>query len=112
MVAVQRVRDAVMSLSLLNSHADAKVLIAGAGHTRTDRGVPLYLRNHAKESSILSLAFLEIEQDATDIDAYSQRWGGQALPFDYVWFTPAVQRQQDPCDALEHRIKQKHTKDI
>jgi uncharacterized iron-regulated protein len=111
MVEVQWMRDAVMSLSLLNSNADIKVLIAGAGHTRNDRGVPLYLRNHDKQSSILSVAFLDIEQDATSIDAYAQRWGGQALPFDYVWFTPAVQRQQDPCDTIEHRKRQKRPKD-
>lgn len=103
MVEVQRIRDAVMSMSLLNSKADTRVLIAGAGHTRNDRGVPLYLRNHDKEASILSVAFLENIQGATDIDAYVQRWGGQALPFDYVWFTPAVQRLHDPCDTIEAR---------
>jgi hypothetical protein len=96
----------------LNSNADTKVLIAGAGHTRNDRGVPLYLRNHDKKASVLSIAFLETIQDATDIDTYVQRWGGQALPFDYVWFTPAVQRLYDPCDTIEARGTQKNTKDI
>jgi len=108
MVEVQRLRDAVMSLSLLNSDADIKVLIAGAGHTRNDRGVPLYLRSQDKQSSILSIAFLEIAQDTKNIDAYTQRWGEQGLPFDYVWFTPAVQREQDPCDAIEHQKKEKY----
>ena len=53
MVEVQRIRDAVMSMSMLNSNADTRVLIAGAGHTRNDRGVPLYLRNHDKEAFFL-----------------------------------------------------------
>lgn len=108
MVEVQRIRDAVMSMSLLNSKVDTRVLIAGAGHTRNDRGVPLYLRSHDKEAGILSVAFLEIIQDANGIETYVQRWGGQALPFDYVWFTPALQRQHDPCDAIEVRGKQKY----
>ncbi len=106
MVEIQRLRDAVMSMSLLNSNAETKVLIAGAGHTRNDRGVPLYLRSHNREASIVSIGFLEVKQDAESIDAYGQRWGGQTLPFDYVWFTPAVQRQQDPCDAIEAQVKQ------
>ncbi len=105
MLQVQRVRDSVMALSLLRSSDQARVLIAGAGHTRTDRGVPLYLRSHDKDADILSLAFLDVEPDAKNIAAYTQRWGGKTLPFDYVWFTPAVQRTEDPCNAIKHRIK-------
>jgi len=112
MVEIQRLRDAVMSMSLMNSNAETKVLIAGAGHTRNDRGVPLYLRSHDKDANILSIGFLEIIHEANSIDAYIQRWGGQALPFDFVWFTPAVQRQQDPCDAIEARGMQEYTKEI
>ena len=103
MMLAQRVRDVVMSLSLLNSGADIKVLIAGAGHARTDRGVPLYLRNKDKQARIVSLAFQEVKQGATSIEDYSERWDGQGLPFDYVWFTPGVQRT-DPCDDLKHRL--------
>ena len=108
MVLVQRARDAVMSLSLLKSRADIKVLIAGAGHTRVDRGVPLYLRKHDRTGGVLSLAFQEVKEGATSVEAYSERWGGQELPFDYVWFTPAVQRQ-DPCEQLKRRFKKTKT---
>jgi len=105
MMQVQRVRDAVMALSLLRSKAETRVLIAGAGHTRNDRGVPLYLRGHDNTVNILSLAYLDVEPDTTDMQAYTQRWGGKTLPFDYVWFTPAVQRTEDPCNAIKHRKK-------
>ena len=105
MVLVQRVRDAVMSLSLLNSQADRKVLVAGAGHTRVDRGVPFYLHDQVKDARIVSLAFQEVKQEATHIKDYVERWDGQGLPFDYVWFTPAAQRA-DPCVTLKHRFKQ------
>lgn len=105
MLQVQRVRDAVMALSLLRSKAKTRVLIAGAGHTRNDRGVPLYLRGHDNTANILSLAYIDVEPDATDMQAYTQRWGGKTLPFDYVWFTPAVQRTEDPCNAIKHKKK-------
>jgi uncharacterized iron-regulated protein len=111
MVLVQRARDAVMSLSLLNSPADIKVLIAGAGHTRVDRGVPLYLRKRDKTARMFSLAFQEVNEGATSIDAYSERWGGQGLPFDYVWFTPAVHRP-DPCEQLKRQLKKTNTKGV
>ncbi len=107
MVQAQRIRDAVMSLSLLNSHANIKVLIAGSGHTRSDRGVPLYLRNHDSGSTIVSIAFIGIDEEAGKIDAYKKRWGGQGVPFDFVWFTPAVHRQQHPCDSLRQHGKRK-----
>jgi len=107
MVRAQQIRDVVMSLSMVNSNAAAKILIAGAGHTRTDRGVPLYLGNFVDKTKIVSLAFLEVNPEAKDLTAYYQRWGSDGLPFDYVWFTPAVQRQIDPCDQFKRRHKEK-----
>ena len=50
MVLGQRLRDAVMAESLLNSLQPVKVLIAGAGHVRNDRAVPLYLRYESEST--------------------------------------------------------------
>ncbi|HEY3076975.1 MAG TPA: ChaN family lipoprotein [Burkholderiales bacterium] len=82
MVEAQRSRDARMASVL----KDRSVLIAGAGHARRDRGVPLYLADR----DVLSVAFVEVET-------------GKSLPreydvasYDYVWFTPRAVRA-DPC---------------
>lgn len=104
MVTVQRVRDAVMSLSMLESPAQVKVLIAGAGHVRKDIGVPFYLLSHGGNVRSLALGLIEVSPDLDKPQAYSERWGGAALPFDYVWFTPRAERG-DPCAALRENMK-------
>jgi uncharacterized iron-regulated protein len=92
----QRVRDATMALSLLNADADKRVLIAGRGHVRNDRGVPVYLSSQDKEERIISVALLEVEQDNVDIASYQTHWDTMRFPFDYVWFTARASRE-DPC---------------
>ncbi len=102
MVTVQRARDIAMTLSLVKSAADRRLLIAGAGHVRTDRGVPYYLQEIAPELTVVSLAFVEVQTGSTGLDYYRQFWGGSHLPFDYVWFTGGIDRP-DPCDAFNLR---------
>src|SRR5690349_8480498 len=77
MVQAQRARDAHMASVL----KPGSVLIAGAGHARRDRGVPLYLG----EGGLVSIAFVELESGEADRASY-----------DYLWFTPRAQRK-DPC---------------
>ena len=110
MVVGQRLRDAVMADSLLNSPEQPAVLIAGAGHVRNDRAVPLYLHTnlqaHAKDASILSIGMIEVDADETDPAAYAETWGSKSLPFDIVWFTPQVKRE-DMCKQLKAHFKKK-----
>jgi uncharacterized iron-regulated protein len=109
MVKMQRIRDATMAVSLLKSKADLKVLIAGVGHVRKDRGVPLYLYAGEKDISVISVAPLEVEKDHNDIAAYAMHWEGGHLPFDYVWFTARAKRpsDEDYCVELKERFKNK-----
>ena len=109
MLSIQRIRDAVMSLSLLKSQSNMPVLIAGASHIRKDRGVPFYLSRQELKGKVITLAFVEVQQEKTQISDYHERWGSQQLPFDYAWFTPAVDRG-DPCEQLRKRFQQKHAK--
>lgn len=81
----QRARDAVMADRMLR-HVRG-VLIAGSGHARLDRGVPAYLRQRAPKAKVLSLAFVEGNQDAAGAQNY-----------DFVWIT-AAQPRKDPCAA-------------
>lgn len=96
MVEAQRIRDATMAASLLKNVPVFGVLIAGNGHVRNDSGVPRYI--HAQDGTVpvISVAMVEVEEDQDDPAAYAAGWGDDGLPFDYVWFTPRVERE-DPC---------------
>lgn len=109
MVNAQRIRDAFMTLSLVRADADIRVLVAGNGHVRTDRGVPLYLRqwhSPGEQPEILTVTALEVREDARHPRQYSSDWGADVLPFDYVWFTPRAERQ-NPCEEMEQHMKRK-----
>lgn len=99
MVKVQRLRDITMALSLTNSAAEKRILIAGAGHVRNDRGVPYYLRQISTGADIVALGLIETEAAEKNLDYYQQRWEDNRFPFDLVWFTERVERE-DPCDAF------------
>ena len=83
MVEAQRARDARMA-SVLKSES---VLIAGSGHARRDRGVPLYLPS----DDLISIAFMEVEPGMARPQDFAD-----AASYDYLWFTPRAARD-DPC---------------
>lgn len=96
MVTAQRARDAQMAERMMAAQRDGAVLIAGAGHVRTDRGVPSYLAARAPGASVASVAFVEVAAGRTAPADYTERFGGGRLPFDYVWFTVRAD-DVDPC---------------
>jgi uncharacterized iron-regulated protein len=103
MMLVQRVKDAEMARTLMSvKNADVRVLVAGSGHVRDDRGVPMYLRRANKK--VLSIGWIEVADELQTVDAYAKYWGGNKLPFDYVWFTARVDRP-DPCEGIRHHLK-------
>jgi uncharacterized iron-regulated protein len=103
MIGVQRARDAQMAEALLGAPGnDGAVLIAGVGHVRNDRGVPAYLRRIAPEARTVSVAFLEVDPKRSEVESYAARFEGR--PFDYVWFTPAVD-DDDPCEKFRKSLE-------
>ncbi len=89
MVAVQRLRDAVLARATITAWAETGgpvVVITGNGHARRDRGVPAYLARAAPDLEVFVLGQTE---------------DGAPLPggFDEVLSAPAVARP-DPCAAL------------
>ncbi len=101
MALAQRARDAQMAKTLAVAGAkDGAVLIAGGGHVRRDRGVPYYLAKESPNSSLVSVAFREVEATQLEPQAYVTDQG----PFDYLWFTPR-QNDQDPCAAFGPKQK-------
>lgn len=106
MVLGQQVRDARMGLSLVQSRAAQRVLISGSGHARRDRGAPLYVTREDAGASLLALGFIEVLDEQFAAQDYAARWGGEHLPFDYVWFTPRHDRS-DPCQGFAEHMKNK-----
>ncbi|KAF0219697.1 MAG: Secreted protein [Rhodospirillaceae bacterium] len=104
MVRVQRARDAAMAWTM--AQAPRAVLIAGAGHVRTDRAVPVHLAAMAKGKKVLALAFLEVQPGRTEPDQYAETYDTDHLPFDAVWFTPKAERA-DQCEAFKRHLDKK-----
>ena len=104
MIGVQRARDAQMAEALLTAPGnDGAVLIAGDGHVRNDYGVPAYVRRIDPGARAVSVAFVEVDAKRANAESYAERFGGR-LPFDYVWFTPAVD-DEDPCEKFKKSLE-------
>ncbi len=108
MVMAQRAKDASMARAMSEAARatgiDGAVLIAGAGHVRNDRGVPMVLHDLAPDVHTFALAFVEVSEEIIEPAAYGSSYGVETLPFDAVWFTPRV-GGADPCAALAEHFK-------
>jgi uncharacterized iron-regulated protein len=98
MALAQRARDAQMAERMLMGRGDGAVLIAGAGHVRTDRGVPYVLAKRGA-ASIASVALVEVEEGRVKPAEYASQFHAASLPFDFVVFTPRTS-DADPCTAF------------
>jgi uncharacterized iron-regulated protein len=105
MVEAQRLRDASFADAALRARAlggDGKVaMIAGAGHARTDRGVPANIAAARPGLAVAALALVEVRAGEEDWRAYAGPEGRPAI-FDYLWFTAGAERE-DPCIAFRAR---------
>jgi hypothetical protein len=81
------------------------ILIAGAGHVRIDYGVPIHLTAMAPGKQVISIAFVEVDNQKTEPQDYAQPARKGRLPFDYVWFTPRVD-DEDPCEKFRSQFDQ------
>ena len=106
MIEGQRVRDAYMAKAVVDAKtkADKALLLAGSGHVRSDRGVPIYIKYLAPNLNVVTIGLAEVVDGHDDPQDYASRWGAKSLPFDYVWFTKAVDRP-DPCEELRRHMK-------
>jgi uncharacterized iron-regulated protein len=113
MIDVQRARDAQMAQSLIAvTDPDGAMLVAGTGHVRNDYGIPVYLTAKASGKQVVSIAFLEVDEQKTEPHDYSLPYPNGRLPFDYVWFTPRVD-DENPCEKFKSqfdRLKKRNGK--
>ncbi|WP_455211994.1 ChaN family lipoprotein [Kaarinaea lacus] len=104
MMLGQRVRDAAIANSVVTNKAkDGIVLIAGSGHTQKN-GVPGFIRSVDNSAKIFTMAWMEVDKRLSNPEDYSEYWGTEELPFDYVWFTARIDRP-DPCEELKKHHK-------
>ena len=105
MALVQRARDSQMAERLAASDkGEGAILITGAGHARTDRGVPAQLARRVPGVQVRSVAFMEVSASKSKPEEYVDPPGSGKLPFDYVWFTPVAERE-DLCEKLRKRME-------
>lgn len=108
MMLTQQVKDAEMADSMMRDiDVKKRILVAGSGHVRNDRGVPMYIRGEHNDAKIAAIAWLEVAEELTEVRQYAERWGGATMPFDYVWFTERVDRP-DPCESFRKHMKMKN----
>jgi uncharacterized iron-regulated protein len=105
MVGVQRARDAQMAQSLIAAgDPDGAILVAGAGHVRNDYGIPVYLTAKAAGEQVISIAFLEVDNQKPEPHTYALPDPNGRLPFDYVWFTARVD-DENPCEKFKSQFE-------
>lgn len=92
----QRLRDALMADSAVSSVERGVVGIVGSSHARRDIGLPLYFAARAPKASLLSIGFVEVSPNSNDPHEYSADSATGEEPYDVIWFTPRMKRE-DPC---------------
>jgi uncharacterized iron-regulated protein len=96
MILAQVLKDAWMARAMgeaRQTRPGTVVLIAGGGHTRSDRGVPHYLSDTHR-----TVLFTEVVAGQEEPAPYDEG-------ADYLWFTPRVD-DVDPCEKFREQLHQ------
>ena len=108
MASVMQARDAYMADTLIRGAAmpgrDGAVLISGKGHARRDHGAQFHLSRLTPARITVSLAMIEVAEGENDPKAYSARFNAEAVPFDFVWFTPRPDREP-ACERFADQLR-------
>jgi uncharacterized iron-regulated protein len=98
MVEAQRVRDAVISDTVMPYARRGVVVIAGRGHARRDYGAPFYIAARDPQLDIVSVGMFETDAHGRpNIERTEAEHAERGRPvFDFLWFAPAVTRGE-PC---------------
>ena len=101
-----RQRRYQMAQSLIAAaSADGAVLVAGAGHVRSDYGIPIYLKAKAPGRQVVSIAFVEVdERNCRSRRTLSCQTLRDGAPVDYLWFTPRVD-DGDSCEKFKAQFE-------
>lgn len=103
MLTVQRARDGALAAAMIEAGGDGAVLIAGAGHVRSDWAVPAILGDMAPNTRTVSIALIEVEQGLDTFADYVAESENPLAPYDFVIFTPRSE-VTDHCAELGERF--------
>ncbi|SMC96921.1 Uncharacterized iron-regulated protein [Fulvimarina manganoxydans] len=86
----QRLRDGAMADAMISAagNSGSAVLIAGAGHTRTDRGVPSLLQRQDPDGRSVAVQMVEVTSSEADDVADYGIGHDRPAPYDFTIFTP------------------------
>jgi len=101
MAFAQRYRDAHLADAVLRAVQEngSAILVAGTGHARTDRAVPWYIRHRAPEKKVVSVMFVEVDNERADEESYIPRDPDGQPAADFIVFTQPAERG-DPCAKM------------
>ncbi len=99
MIAAQSFKDAWMARALHDAHPPA-ALIAGRGHVRNDRAVPVYLKRRGAQG-ILSIALIDVDPGHDDPADY------ELAAYDFAIFTPRTS-DASACDRFREQLERMH----
>ena len=101
MALVQRARDGALARAMNAQPAMNSILIAGNGHVRKDRGVPILLN----DKSSITIGLIEVSPNHTDAEYYIISSEKSAL-YDFAIFTPKFDIT-DHCAEMRKKFKPK-----
>lgn len=96
MIAAQSFKDAWMARALHDAGAPA-ALVAGRGHIRNDRGIPVFLKRRGA-TGVLSVAMLDVDRGHDDSTDY------ELSAYDFVVFTPRTS-DASACDRFREQLE-------
>jgi uncharacterized iron-regulated protein len=96
MVRAQSFKDAFMARALA-SVGGPVLLVAGSGHVREDRGVPLFLARRGLADA-LSIRLVGVDDAVLDPHAYAED------AYDFVIFTPRT-TDESACDRFKEQLE-------
>ncbi len=95
MIAAQSFKDAWMAQEVRKARTPA-ALIAGRGHVRNDRAVPLFLSRRG-EKDVLAIAFIEVDDRLEAAQDY------EPSAYDFVIFTPRT-TDTSACERFREQL--------
>lgn len=115
MSRAQMQRDRVMASSIINKNLPV-VFIIGSGHVRNDYAVPMQLRRKYKQTSYLSVAYIEVQEGKSipqdylpDVPGHAQRSLDGFGLYDILYFTPS-HANEDPCVKFRKQLQNMRSK--
>jgi uncharacterized iron-regulated protein len=103
MSRAQSFKDAYMARARL-AHAGPAALVAGRGHARKDRGIPLFLARAGAPGRVLVIAMVDVRAALSAPAEYG------VDPYDFTVFTPAPS-DDDPCQRFREQLEKLHQRE-